>query len=76
MKITMKPKNKLRLFIGMFFYKKAILFSRKSSREQQIIKKINNCFPCFANFKKVKLYHFYLIFPLMDSESNYFNQHY
>lgn len=72
----MKLKNKLRLLAGRFFYKKTVLFSKKPSREQQIIKKINTCFPCFTSFKKVNLNRFYLIFPLSEDASNHFNQKY
>lgn len=71
-----KLKKKLRVLAGRFFYKKTILFSKKPTREQQIIKKINTCFPCFASFKKVNLNRFYLIFPLSEDASNYFNQKY
>ncbi|MDD5406937.1 MAG: ATP-grasp domain-containing protein [Sulfurovaceae bacterium] len=74
--ILMKINNRLRVLIGKFFYKKTILFSRRYSREHQIIKNVNTCFPCFSNFKKVNLNNFYLIFPLTENASNYFNEHY
>lgn len=69
-------KHTLRILAGRFFYKKTVLFSRKPTREQQIIRKLNTCFPCFASFRKVNPNHFYIIFPLAEKESTYLNDHY
>ncbi len=72
----MRLKHQLRVLAGRFFYKKTVLFSRKPSREKQIIRNLNTCFPCFSSFRKVNPNHFYIIFPLAEKESIYLNDHY
>ncbi|MDQ1325004.1 MAG: hypothetical protein QG564_128 [Campylobacterota bacterium] len=74
--VIMVFKNRLKMLFAKIFLKKIILFSRHRQRERKIIKKITACIPIFSNFKRVNLNEFYLIFPLSEEASNYFNANY